>query len=31
MDYDNNEGGTIGEEDFNKAFEMTDIKRFVRD
>ncbi len=31
MDYDSNEGGKIGEEDFMKAFEKTDYTRFIKE
>ena len=30
MDYDSNENNTIGEEDFNKAYEINDLKKIKR-
>ena len=30
MDYDSNEGGTVGEKDFTSAVAMTDLNRFIK-
>ncbi len=30
MDYDSNEGGTVGEKDFSEAIAITDLSKFVR-